>query len=105
MVTIALTRRSGEILKFQGTEGFSLMEAIREAGVDELEATCGGCCSCATCHVFVGNIPAQVSSIMSEDEDDLLSGATHRQGTSRLSCQVILSEDMEGMQVSIAPED
>ncbi|OZA90740.1 MAG: ferredoxin [Erythrobacter sp. 34-65-8] len=81
------------------------MEAIRDNGFDELLALCGGCCSCATCHVhvdpaFVGQLPA-----MSEDENDLLDSSDHRDETSRLSCQLAFTADLDGLRVTIAPED
>jgi len=84
--------------------GLSLMEIIRDKGFDELEATCGGCRSCATCHVLVD--PAWLARLpaMSEDESDLLDGAAEREATSRLSCQVRFSSDIEGIRVTIAPE-
>lgn len=88
-----------------GQVGVSIMENIRASSIDELLALCGGCCSCATCHVqvdaaFLDKLPA-----MSEDEDDLLDGSDHRGPTSRLSCQLIMTEKYDGMRVKIAPED
>ena len=73
--------------------------------MDELLALCGGCCSCATCHVhidtrFLAQLPA-----MSEDEDDLLDGPEHRSEASRLSCQIRLATPVNGIIVQIAPED
>jgi 2Fe-2S ferredoxin len=81
------------------------MEATRDAGFDELLALCGGCCSCATCHVYVD--PAVAASLppVSEDESDLLDGSPHRNEQSRLSCQVIMSDALSGLTVTIAPED
>ncbi|MBC7737022.1 MAG: 2Fe-2S iron-sulfur cluster binding domain-containing protein [Candidatus Saccharibacteria bacterium] len=85
--------------------GLSLMEAIRDNGFDELLALCGGCCSCATCHVYVDPAFADKLPPMSEDENDLLESSDHRNETSRLSCQVPLTPDMDGLKVSIAAED
>jgi 2Fe-2S ferredoxin len=81
------------------------MEALRDGGCDELLALCGGCCSCATCHVLID--PAYVDRLppMSSDEDDLLDSSEDRTVRSRLSCQVIVSDDLDGMAVTIAPED
>jgi 2Fe-2S ferredoxin len=81
------------------------MEIIRDAGFDELLALCGGCCSCATCHVhvdpaFLNRLPA-----MSADEDELLNSGAYRTSTSRLSCQIVFTDDLDGLPVAIAPED
>lgn len=81
------------------------MEAIRDAGIDELLALCGGCCSCATCHVHVDPAFADRLPPMSEDESDLLDSSDHRRETSRLSCQVPLTDALAGLRVTIAPED
>jgi 2Fe-2S ferredoxin len=69
-----------------------------------LLALCGGCCSCATCHVFVDDAAGQLPA-MSEDENDLLDSSDHRAANSRLSCQLQVKPAMAGMRVVIAPED
>ena len=78
---------------------------IRDSGFDELLALCGGCCSCATCHVYVDPAFADSLPAMSEDENDLLDSSDHRNDTSRLSCQVVLTDALDGLRVTIAPED
>ena len=105
MTSITITDRSGGQRSFDAADGLSLMENIRDAGFDELLALCGGCMSCATCHVhvddeFLGLLPA-----MSRDEDDLLDSSDARQANSRLSCQIPLSPALEGLRATIAPED
>lgn len=85
--------------------GATLMEAIRDAGMDELLALCGGCCSCATCHVHVDPGFADRLPPMSDDENDLLDSSDHRSATSRLSCQIPLTPELDGLRVTIAPED
>ena len=102
MVQIFITDRTGTERTIQTVVGVSLMEAIRDHGLDELLALCGGCCSCATCHVYVEN--AGFPSI-SEDENDLLDSSDHRNERSRLSCQIPLSAELNGLRVTIAPED
>ena len=96
--------RDGTEHEIEGDTGLTVMENIRDAGFDELLALCGGCCSCATCHVHVetaaGDMPA-----MSEDENDLLDSTTDRDDTSRLSCQLPFTEAMDGLKVRIAAED
>ena len=103
MVQIIVTDRSGAERAIEAEAGLSLMEAIRDNGFDELLALCGGCCSCATCHVFV-QTPAGLHPL-SEDENDLLDSSGHRSETSRLSCQIALTAELHGLRVTIAPED
>jgi 2Fe-2S ferredoxin len=105
MPKLIVVTRSGEEREVTSGTGLSVMEVIRENGFDELLALCGGCCSCATCHVhvdpeFVGKLPA-----MSEDENDLLESSSERDERSRLSCQIPFTDDLDGMRVTIADED
>ena len=79
MPKLIVVTREGKERELSGEAGLSVMEVIRDGGIDELLALCGGCCSCATCHVHVD--PAFLAKLppMSEDEDDLLdSGAQGR---------------------------
>ncbi|MCX7285141.1 MAG: 2Fe-2S iron-sulfur cluster-binding protein [Novosphingobium sp.] len=105
MPKIVVVNRAGEETTVEADAGLSVMEAIRDNGFDELLALCGGCCSCATCHVYVDPAFADKVSPMSEDENDLLDSSDHRNETSRLSCQVQLTSALEGLRVTIAPED
>lgn len=105
MAEIIVTTREGETRSLPLQTGLSLMELIRDAGIDELMALCGGCCSCATCHVHVDPAFAAMLPKMTEDEDDLLDSSEYRDETSRLSCQITLTEDLQGMAVRIAEED
>ncbi|KMS54956.1 MULTISPECIES: 2Fe-2S iron-sulfur cluster-binding protein [Novosphingobium] len=105
MPQIIVVNQSGEESNIEAPEGRTLMEVIRDGGFDELLALCGGCCSCATCHVhiapeFMDKLPA-----MSEDENDLLDSSDHRNEYSRLSCQVAITSALEGCKVTIAQED
>ncbi|MCR2834903.1 2Fe-2S iron-sulfur cluster-binding protein [Parerythrobacter lacustris] len=105
MPKLIVVDRAGEESEVQVGDGLTVMEAIRDNGFDELLALCGGCCSCATCHVhvdpaFVDKLPA-----MSEDEDDLLESSDHREANSRLSCQLPFTPELDGLKVTIAPED
>lgn len=105
MPKLTVVNREGEERTVDAASGVSVMEAIRDNGFDELLALCGGCCSCATCHVFVDPAFADRLPEMSEDENDLLDSSDHRNETSRLSCQVPVSDDLDGLRVTIAPED
>lgn len=105
MPRLIVTTRAGETSEVVVGDGLTVMEAIRDNGFDELLALCGGCCSCATCHVQVD--PAFFDQLppMSEDEDDLLESSDHRVATSRLSCQLPFTAALDGLKVTIAPED
>lgn len=105
MPKIVVVNRAGEEKAVEVDAGLSVMEAIRDNGFDELLALCGGCCSCATCHVYIDPAFADKVAPMSEDENDLLDSSDHRNETSRLSCQVQLTAALEGLRVTIAPED
>jgi len=105
MPQIIVVNQSGEESSLEANEGRTLMETIRDAGFDELLALCGGCCSCATCHVHIDPAFTDKLPEMSEDEDDLLESTDHRQPTSRLSCQIPFTAELDGLKVTIAPED
>ena len=105
MPKLIVVNRDGSEQVVEGDNGLSVMEVIRDNGFDELLALCGGCCSCATCHVYVDPAFADMLPAMSEDENDLLDSSDHRNDTSRLSCQVMMSEAVDGLRVTIAPED
>jgi len=105
MPKLVVVNRAGEEEEIEAANGVSVMEAIRDAGFDELLALCGGCCSCATCHVYVDPAFADAVEKLSEDENDLLDSTDHRTEQSRLSCQIHLSDAVSGLKVTIAPED
>ena len=105
MPKLIVTTRSGEISTIDTIDGLTVMEAIRDNGFDELLALCGGCCSCATCHVHVDAAFKDLLPPMSEDEDDLLDSSDDRTETSRLSCQVPFTPELDGLRVTIAKED
>lgn len=105
MVQFNLVTREGETIQIKGDEDLSVMEAIRDAGVDELLALCGGARSCATCHVYVEPDVAASLAPVTEDESDLLDASDYRTEFSRLSCQLKLTGALDGRTFTIAPED
>ncbi|CAN5158543.1 2Fe-2S iron-sulfur cluster-binding protein [soil metagenome] len=105
MPKLIVTTLDGTVKEIDGTAGLTVMEVIRDGGVDELLALCGGCCSCATCHVYVDPEFSDILPPMSEDENDLLDSSGHRDARSRLSCQLPFTNVFDGMKVTIAPED
>lgn len=106
MPQIIVTARDGEKHVIEAELNQTLMEVIRDSNIGGMDAICGGCCSCATCHVYVD--PQFISKLppVSEDEDILLDGSNHRKPeVSRLSCQIRVSESLGGIELEIAPED
>ena len=105
MPHLTIVTRDGTEKIVEGRVGWSVMENIRDNGFDELLALCGGCCSCATCHVHVD--PDWIGAVgpAKPDEDDLLDTSDHRIETSRLSCQILFRPELDGLRVQIAPED
>ncbi len=105
MANLIVVDRSGTEHTVAGEAGLSVMEIIRDNGFDELLALCGGCCSCATCHVYVDPEFAGALDPMGADEDDLLDSSAHRNAQSRLSCQLQFNASLDGLKVTIAEED
>jgi ferredoxin, 2Fe-2S len=105
MPKLIVVTRDGTEHEVEGQSGLSVMEVIRDAGFDELLALCGGCCSCATCHIHVDASSVAKIAPMGEDENDLLDSSDHRDETSRLSCQIPFSDALDGLRVTIAAED
>ncbi|RVT40298.1 2Fe-2S iron-sulfur cluster-binding protein [Sphingobium algorifonticola] len=105
MPKLIVVNRAGEETEVEGDAGLSVMEVIRDNGFDELLALCGGCCSCATCHVYADEDFADRLPAVSADEDDLLDSSDHRRDNSRLSCQIVMTDALDGLRVTIAPED
>lgn len=105
MTQIKVVKRDGSEKDFAATEGLSLMEALRDEGFEELLALCGGCCSCATCHVHIDDATLAKLVPVSADEDDLLDSSEHRNANSRLSCQIPVTDALAGAVITIAQED
>ncbi len=104
MAELNVTTRENETRTIKGADGGSVMEVIRNSGIDELQAICGGCMSCATCHVYVDESFLDRLPPLTEDEGDLLDNSDHRLPSSRLSCQIPFGPDLDGLKVVIAPE-
>ncbi|RED16271.1 2Fe-2S iron-sulfur cluster-binding protein [Parasphingopyxis lamellibrachiae] len=105
MPKLIVVNRDGEETTVDADNGLTVMEVIRDNGFDELLALCGGCCSCATCHVHVDPEFAAKLPEMDEDENDLLDSSDHRNERSRLSCQIPFEDELDGLKVTIAQED
>ena len=82
--------------------GTSVMQAAVLHGVDGIVAECGGSCMCATCHVYVRDDQLALTPPMQADEDAMLEGtASPRRPNSRLSCQLVVSPEMDGLVVNM----
>lgn len=105
MATLHVTNRAGEKHTLDAKTGTTLMEILRDADMD-IEAICGGCCSCATCHIFIDGDWAAKMLELSEDEQELVEETeSYKEGNSRLSCQITLTDDMDGLSITVAPEE
>ncbi|WP_068095102.1 2Fe-2S iron-sulfur cluster-binding protein [Novosphingobium rosa] len=105
MANLYVIDLDGVETRIKAAPGITLMEALRDHGFDDLLALCGGCCSCATCHVYVDAGPESMKTPASDDEADLLDSSLHRQENSRLSCQIAITQDLDAIRVRLAPAD
>lgn len=99
---IIVTDHEGQKHDLEALEGWRVMEIIKDYGLP-IKAECGGACSCATCHVYVD--PKWMDKLypMREEEEDMLDEAFDVEENSRLSCQIIMSEELDGLEVTLAP--
>ena len=98
-----VTDHNGNEQQIEGIDGWQLMEAIRDEGI-EIKAECGGACACATCHVYIDEDWKNKIPEKSEEEMDMLDLAFDVQENSRLSCQITITPDMDGLKVTLAPD-
>ena len=103
MPKLIITDRSGKKSEIEYDSNFTLMEILRDNGYD-IEASCGGCCACATCHVYIDDKWINKLKNMDDDEESMLDQAFDVKNNSRLSCQIDLSEELDGLEIEIAPE-
>jgi len=102
MAKLVVTDRQGQTTDADAQNGISVMENIRDLD-NSVDAICGGLCSCATCHVFVDPAWAEKLPPRSGEEAALLSDlSTFDEGRSRLSCQIMLSEELDGLVLTVA---
>lgn len=105
MVKLVVTDREGGIVDVDATPGISLMENIRELDAS-VDAICGGMCACATCHVYIDAQWAAVAGARSYEETVMLEDvAGFDPQRSRLSCQIRITPELEGISLTVAPED
>ncbi len=97
---IYVTDLEGVEHALDAVEGWRVMEIIREHGLP-IKAECGGACACATCHVYVDEEWTEKLVAMRDEEEEMLDEAFDLQDNSRLSCQIIMSEELDGLKVKL----
>lgn len=105
MPTIYATDRDGREHEIAADVGLSVMLNLRDGGGLDIASICGGTCSCGTCHVYVedgwlAKLPRQAP-----DELEVLEASFHLRDNSRLSCQIPFTDALDGLRVTLAPED
>lgn len=103
MGSIVVTDRKGFTRHVEAVEGWRVMEILREHGLG-IEGTCGGACSCATCHVIVADDWATRLPAAREEEVDMLDTVPGLYDGSRLACQLIWDESMDGLTLTIGQQ-
>ena len=103
MPKLVFIEKSGNHKEVDAPPGTSVMEAARENGVD-IEGACDGSLACSTCHVIVDPDWFAKLDGVSEDEDDMLDLAIGLSKTSRLGCQIVMSEELDGLVVALPGE-
>ncbi len=102
MIKIRITRADDSVLDIEAQPGQSLMKAAVDANVDGIEADCGGTLTCATCHVYIAPAWQERLPAAKGDEVDMLDfAASPVEPGSRLSCQVMLSAELDGLEVRL----
>ncbi|MDD9721071.1 2Fe-2S iron-sulfur cluster-binding protein [Sulfitobacter sp. PR48] len=105
MPKLHFTLPSGDKKTVEAPSGISVMQAARDAGIEDILADCGGAMACATCHVFVDPETFRTLDAHSDAEDDMLDfAATERSETSRLSCQITVTPEMDGAHFTVPVE-
>ena len=103
MPKLIVTDREGARHEVEGQAGWSVMEVIRENNLP-VEAACGGCCACATCHVYVAEDWLPKLESAGSDESMMLDEAFEVRDNSRLSCKIKFGQALDGLEVTLAPE-
>ena len=99
---LSVTDHDGVYHELEALPGWRVMEIIRDWDVP-IKAECGGACACATCHVYVNGEWLDRLPGISDEEGDQLEHLADRRTNSRLACQVLMSEALDGLNVTLAP--
>lgn len=98
---IVVTDQNGNVHELEALEGWRVMEVIRDWGLN-IKAECGGSCACATCHVFVHSEWEDRLNPPTDEEEDMLDTVPDVQANSRLSCQILMSAELDGLKLTLA---
>lgn len=102
---LVIHERGGATRRFDADMGTSVMRVALDNGIEGIEAVCGGVCACGTCHVYVAESWLSRLRPLDETEDFMLDEAEgERRGNSRLACQIKMSEELDGIVVTIPPD-
>lgn len=104
MAKVIFHDHAGETREVEAKNGTSVMEAAIANMVPGIDADCGGACACATCHVYVADAWLSKLKPKEDMEDSMLDFAENVQDNSRLCCQILLSDDLDGIEVT-TPEN
>ena len=99
MIQVTYTDSDGNSRTVEAQEGSTVMETALRNSVPGIDAECGGACACATCHVYVAPEWSEIVGKPSQMEEDMLDFAFEVRPTSRLSCQIKVTDDLEGLVV------
>ncbi len=100
MPKITYIDASGNERTVEGKNGMTVMETAIKHNIPGIDADCGGACACATCHVYVDGAFADKVGKPSAMEQSMLDFAENVKETSRLSCQIKIREDLDGLKVT-----
>ena len=101
MAKITYIEHNGTPHSVSAEPGMTVMEAAVKNGVPGIEAECGGACACATCHVYVDDAWTERTGKPSEMEEDMLDFAFDVRPSSRLSCQIKVKPELDGLVVRV----
>lgn len=101
MPQVIFRLRNGETQTFDAAAGATVMEIAVKNMVPGIDAECGGACACATCHVYVDDAWHEKTGEPQPMEEDMLDFASDVRPTSRLACQIRLSDELDGLVVTI----
>jgi 2Fe-2S ferredoxin len=101
MPKITFVSHDGNPQDVNVTSGTTVMQAAIDNGIDSIVAECGGACSCATCHVYVDDAWAQKVPAVGDVEKDMIECVLEPQENSRLSCQVVVDDSLDGLVVRL----
>ncbi len=105
MPKVIYIERDGSRKEVEADPGYTVMEVAVNIGVDGIVAECGGACACATCHAYVDQSWADKLPPMDDMEDSMLDAAYERRETSRLTCQIEITDDLDGLVIEVADNE